>query len=586
MITEPLLSNPKGGITALLFIIANEALERLASFGLSTNMIMYLTREYGMDAASGAQILFLYSAAGNFMPIIGAFLADTYVGRYPMIGFGCITSLLVSLTFYASLLSFYFSPANLIPEARVPSCAQFSSKCNNEATTPQLLFLYFCLGLMSIGAGGIRSCSLAFGADQLRKRDSLKYAGILESFFSWYYVISSASVFISMTCLVYIQDALGWKVGFGVPVVLMILSTLSFFLASPIYVKPKAKANWLVGFARVLVASFRKRRIELCSQNPDELYHHRKGSALVVPSERIRFLNRACVITNPEEDLMPDGRASDPWCLCTVDQVEELKALIKVIPIWSTGMLVSVNVCQNSFLLLHASTMNRHITSKFEIPAGSFYAFLLLSSTIWIALYDRVIIPLASKIRGKPTRLGLKQKIGLGILVSAASMAVLAIIERVRRETAIREGISDNPDAATHMSAMWLLPFYFLLGFSEAMNGVGQNEFFYTELPKSMSSVASNLFSIGLSAASLVASFIVSVVRGFISGENQESWVSSSINKGHYDYYYWLLATLGFATFIYYLACSKAYGPCKGGKGHCWRFNVQDLSVFVLTLHS
>ncbi|KAB5514019.1 hypothetical protein DKX38_027925 [Salix brachista] len=47
-----------------------------------------------MDAASGAQILFLYSAAGNFMPIIGAFLADTYVVRYPMIGFGCITSLL------------------------------------------------------------------------------------------------------------------------------------------------------------------------------------------------------------------------------------------------------------------------------------------------------------------------------------------------------------------------------------------------------------------------------------------------------------------------------------------------------------
>ncbi|KAG6739391.1 hypothetical protein POTOM_056987 [Populus tomentosa] len=533
MITEPLLSSPKGGIRALFFIIANEALERLASFGLSTNMILYLTREYGMDAASGAQILFLYSAAGNFLPIIGAFLADTYVGRYPMIGFGCIASLLGMVLLWLT---------TIIPGATVPSCAQFSSRCSNDATTPQLLFLYFCLGLMSIGAGGIRSCSLAFGADQLSKRDSLKHAGILESFFSWYYVISSASVFISMTCVVYIQEAMGWKVGFGVPVVLMILSTLSFFLASPIYVKPKAKASWLIGFARVLVASFRKRRIELSSLDTDELYHHRKGSALVVPSERIRFLNKACVIKNPEEDLMPDGRASDPWCLCTVDQVEELKALIK------------------------ASTMNRHITSKFEIPAGSFYAFLLLSATMWIALYDRVIIPLASKITGKPTRLGLKQKIGIGILGSAASMAVLAIIERVRREIAIREGISDIPDAVTHMSAMWLLPFYFLLGFSEAMNGVGLNEFFYTELPKSMSSVASNLFSIGLSAASLVASFIVSNVRGFISEANQESWVSSNINKGHYDYYYWLLSGLGFANFIYYLACSKAYGPCKGGQ--------------------
>ncbi|KAL9376365.1 hypothetical protein Peur_030485 [Populus x canadensis] len=533
MITEPLLSSPKGGIRALFFIIANEALERLASFGLSTNMILYLTREYGMDAASGAQILFLYSAAGNFMPIIGAFLADTYVGRYPMIGFGCIASLLGMVLLWLT---------TIIPGATVPSCAQFSSICSNDATTPQLLCLYFCLGLMSIGAGGIRSCSLAFGADQLSKRDSLKHAGILESFFSWYYVTSSASVFISMTCIVYIQDTMGWKVGFGVPVVLMILSTLSFFLASPIYVKPKAKASWLIGFARVLVASFRKRRIELSWLDTDELYHHRKGSALVVPSERIRFLNNACVIKNPEEDLMPDGRASDPWSLCTVDQVEELKALIK------------------------ASTMNRHITSKFEIPAGSFYAFLLLSATMWIALYDRVIIPLASKITGKPTRLGLKQKIGIGILVSAASMAVLAITERVRRETAIREGISDIPDAVTHMSAMWLLPFYFLLGFSEAMNGVGLNEFFYTELPKSMSSVASNLFSIGLSAASLVASFIVSNVRGFISEANQDSWVSSNINKGHYDYYYWLLSSLGFANFIYYLACSKAYGPCKGGQ--------------------
>ncbi|KAJ6674129.1 PROTEIN NRT1/ PTR FAMILY 1.3 [Salix viminalis] len=403
MITEPLLSNQKGGITALLFIIANEALERLASFGLSTNMIMYLTREYGMDAASGAQILFLYSAAGNFMPIIGAFLADTYVGRYPMIGFGCITSLLNDLLKtldYVGILT-EINQTNvqgmvllwlttIIPEARVPSCAQFSSKCNNEATTPQLLFLYFCLGLMSIGAGGIRSCSLAFGADQLRKRDSLKYAGILESFFSWYYVISSASVFISMTCLVYIQDALGWK--------------------------PKAKANWLVGFAfEVLVASFRKRRIELCSQNPDELYHHGKGSALVVPSERIR----ACVITE----------------------------------------------------------------SRRRLDAG------------WESFGS-----MASLHRGSSGRAKSPNK-GLGIPVSAASHGRSAIIERVRRNRNRGKGFRIIPDATTHI------------------------------------------------------------------GENQESWVSSNINKGHYDYYYWLLATLGFATFIYYLACSKAYGPCKGGQG-------------------
>lgn len=73
----------------------NEAFERLASFGLLPNMILYLTGEYGMEAAEGAQILFFWSAATFFTSILGAFLADSYVGRYWMIGFGSITSLVV-----------------------------------------------------------------------------------------------------------------------------------------------------------------------------------------------------------------------------------------------------------------------------------------------------------------------------------------------------------------------------------------------------------------------------------------------------------------------------------------------------------
>lgn len=559
-IKEPLLSSSttKGGLRALVFIIVNEAFERLANYGLSTNLILYLTREYGIDAVNGAQILYLHSAATSFTPFIGAFLADTYVGRYFMIGFGCIACLLGVILLWLT---------TIIPGTRPPPCVQFHDSCES-ASTLQLLLLYSSLGLMAIGAGGIRSSSLAFGAEQLGKRDTLKRAGILESFFRWYYATVSVALFLAMTCILYIQDNMGWKVGFGIPVVLMILSTLSFFLASPIYVKSKAKAGWLDGFARVLVASFRNRSIKLSSQVSDDVYHHRKGSRLLVPSEKLRFLNKACVISNPKEDLIPDGRASNPWSLCTVDEVEELKSLIKVIPIWSTGVLMSINVLQHSFIVLQASTMDRHITSKFQVPAGSFTAFQLFSSVIWIALYDRVAIPLASKIRGKPTRLGLKQRIGIGILSSSAAMAALAIIESVRRKTAIKEGFSDDPNSVLHISALWLLLYFFITGFAEAFCGIGQNEFFYTELPKSMSSVASNLFEMGLSVSNLIASLLVTIVRNFFKGNDQESWLSSNINKGHYDYYYWLLAGLSLANFIYYRACSKAYGPCKGQEGN------------------
>ena len=77
---------------------ANEAFEGVASFGLRPNMILYLTREFGMQIASAANVLFLWSAATNFMPILGAYLADSYVGRYRMIGFGSIVSLMVTIS--------------------------------------------------------------------------------------------------------------------------------------------------------------------------------------------------------------------------------------------------------------------------------------------------------------------------------------------------------------------------------------------------------------------------------------------------------------------------------------------------------
>ncbi|CAN0907160.1 Protein NRT1/ PTR FAMILY 1.2 [Linum grandiflorum] len=90
-------TTPKGGFRTLPFIIVTDAFEKVATFGLMPNMILYLTREYGMENVQGVNVLFLWSAATNFTPLLGAFLADTYVGRFRMIAFGSIFSLLVRL---------------------------------------------------------------------------------------------------------------------------------------------------------------------------------------------------------------------------------------------------------------------------------------------------------------------------------------------------------------------------------------------------------------------------------------------------------------------------------------------------------
>lgn len=84
-----------GGVFA-----ANESFEKVASYGLLPNMILYLMKDYNLGFAKGNNVLFFWSAATNFMPLLGAFLADSYLGRFLTIGFGSIASFLVTLFFF------------------------------------------------------------------------------------------------------------------------------------------------------------------------------------------------------------------------------------------------------------------------------------------------------------------------------------------------------------------------------------------------------------------------------------------------------------------------------------------------------
>ncbi|CAN1824854.1 Protein NRT1/ PTR FAMILY 1.3 [Linum perenne] len=472
----------QGGLITMPFIIGNEAFEKVASYGVAPNMIMYLMKDYKMGVAKAANILFLWSAATNFMPLFGAFLSDSFLGRYLTITIGSFFTLLGTILLWLTAM---------LPQTKPPSVC--NTDCvNPTATAPQLALLFSALALMSIGAGGIRPCSLAFGADQVDNRaNPAKNKRILETFFGWYYASTALSVLIALTAVVYIQDRFGWRLGFGIPVILMFLSALLFLVASPFYVKHKATMRL----------------------------------------------------------------ATNPWRLCTVDQVEELKAIIKVIPIWSSGIMLSINTSQTSFPLLQASSMDRHLTSAFQIPAASYSMFLVVTIIVWVVLYDRAILPLASKLWGRPVKLSTKLRMGLGLVVSSLSMVAAATVENARRKKAIQEGV-------VNMSAMWLVPQYVLLGLAESLNAIGQIEFYYSEFPKSMSSIASCLFGVGMGVASLLSSVILSVVNKTTSKDGKQGWINDNINQARYDNYYWVLAIMGAVNVVYFLLCSWAYGAC------------------------
>ncbi|GAU14505.1 hypothetical protein TSUD_250470 [Trifolium subterraneum] len=296
--------------------------------------------------------------------------------------------------------------------------------------------------------------------------------------------------------------------------------------------------------------------LDLPPKNSDIWYFH-SGSNLVQPTDKARFLNKACIIKNRDKDLDTSGMAIDPWCLCTVRKVEELKAVIKILPIWSAGIILSMSISQHIFPVVQAGTMNR-VVLNLEIPATSFVAFGILTLTIWVAIYDRVLVPLLSKYaKGGLT---IKQRLGIGLMLSCLATAVAALVERKRRNEAIREGFINNPKGVVKMSAMWLVPQYCITGLAEAFNYIGQIEFYYSQFPKRMASIAIALFSLGMGAGNLLGSIIVKVVEDGTGGRGKISWLSSNLNQGHYDYYYALLTLLSFVNLFYFFLCSWAYG--------------------------
>ncbi|CAM0882588.1 unnamed protein product [Alopecurus aequalis] len=533
----------KGGFVALPFIVANEMLEKVAGFGLNTNMIMYLTKQYHLSNVTAGATLFVWAAAANFAPIPGALIADMYIGRFMAISLGSIACLTGIVFLWLSAM---------IPGARPTPCGV--GLVTEQCTPPgprHLAWLIAGFTFLSIGAGGIRPCSMAFGADQFSRHPKEQRSRILKAYFNAYYASIGVAFTVAVTVIVYVQDNVGWKAGFAVPMGLMMLSAVCFLLGSRLYVKEKGSKQMFSGIGAALVAAMKNYRVPLPVKTEDGVYHHLKDCKLTVPTDRLRFLNKACLIGSTGNDVAAsECPSSSERRLCTVDQVEQLKSAIRILPIWSSTVFLAQAMSQN-YAVLQANEMDRRV-GAFHVPGCSFTMFNMVTMSLWSGSYDRWIAPALRRVTGNPRGLTMKQRVGVGLLLATAAMAVSAGVEGTRRRLAL--------SGATAMSAFWLVPQFALMGLAEAFGVIGELEFFYTELPKSMASFSMALLYMALGVGNLVNSLIVKVVDDASRRGGRTSWLSSDLNAGHYDYYYWLLACLGALNFVYFLSCAWAYG--------------------------
>ncbi|KAL3748338.1 hypothetical protein ACJRO7_009557 [Eucalyptus globulus] len=530
-----------GGWRAIKYILGNESFEKLASMSLVSNITMYLRTEYNMGGILLVNVVNIWSGSSNITSLAGAFISDTYLGRFRTLLYGSSASLLGMLTMTLT--------------AGIPRL--HPSKCIGKSNCPQpqswqLCFLFAGLALLAIGAGGIRPCNIAFGADQFDTRTDEGRAQ-LESFFNWWYFSFTVALLIALTAVIYVQTNVSWVLGFAIPTACLGLSISIFLLGRKTYICKKPQGSIFVDMAKVLVAACWKRRQTLgpdweqlsYDPSPEE---SDQGVVKLTRTYRFRFLDKAALIIDPNE-LDGQGMSKNGWRLCSVQQVEQFKCLIGILPVWISGIACFIAMDQqNTFGILQAIQMNKSIGPHFKIPPAWMTLFSMIALSIWIFIYERIYIPRVRRIIKKDKRLTMQQRISTGIIMSILCMLVAGIVERKRRDSALSRGSYESP-----ITVALLLPQFVLSGMVEAFAAVALLEFLTTQMPESMRTVAGAIFFLSLSIASYIGSFLVNMIH-IITRKNRNSpWLGGhDLNKNRLENYYYIIAAVGAANFVYF----------------------------------
>ncbi|KAL7173248.1 hypothetical protein ACSBR2_032671 [Camellia fascicularis] len=543
---NPANKKKTGTWKACPYILGNECCERLAYYGMSSNLVLYFKHQLNQQSATAAKNQSDWSGTCYITPLIGAFLADAYLGRYWTIA---VFSIIYVIGMTLLTLS-----------ASVPGIKPFcyaKDDCNPTHTQSAVCFI--ALYLIALGTGGIKPCVSTYGADQFDDADETEKKQ-KSSFFNWFYFSINVGALVATSVLVWVQDNVGWGWGFGIPAVAMAIAVASFFSGTRLYRNQKPGGSPLTRICQVLVASVKKYRVRVPADKT-LLYETAdtesaiKGSRKIDHTKDFSFLDKAAVQKQSDHK----GGSINPWRLCSVTQVEELKGIVRLLPIFATGIIFSAVYNQMSnFFSLQGERMDTRVgNTNFRIPPPSLGIFDIFSVIFWVPVYDQIIVPVARRFTGHKRGLTQLQRMGIGLFISILSMLAAGTLELVRLGIVRRHDYYDRTEMP--MSIFWQVPQYFLVGCAEVFTFIGQLEFFYEEAPDAMRSLCSALSLATNALGSYLSSLLVTIVVSISAKNGNPGWIPDNLNYGHLDYFFWLLSVLSVLNLGVFILVAKWY---------------------------
>ncbi|XP_024380518.1 protein NRT1/ PTR FAMILY 8.1 [Physcomitrium patens] len=553
---ESTSSRKFGGWKTSPYILGNHALTTIAYYGVATNLVLYLTQILHEGNSSAAANYSNWLGTSYLTSLIGAFLGDAYWGRYR-------TAIIFSAINLSGMVILTLSVT--LPYLRPPPCPAAMAAIHEcpEPSVQQIGVFYFAIYSIALGAGGFQPCLSALGADQFDELDP-KESKQQKVFFSVYYLCLCAAALVSGSVIVYIEANVGWDWGFGISLGALVVGNFVLVLGSRLYRQHPPAGNPLARIAQVVVASIRKWQV-VAPKDDTLLYEVEdsdtsaiQGTRKIKRSHEFMFLDKAATASEAEKQAAPGSFS--PWRLVTVTQVEEVKFILRILPIWFCSIIFSAIYTQMlTLFIVQGATMDTRI-GRFNVPPASISLFDFISVLSWAPIYEWVLVPMARSYSGNERGFTGLQRMGIGLAVMTVAMVAAATIEIARLKTARIHGLLDAVDVPVPMSIFWQVPQYSLVGASEVFTYIGQLEFFYEQSPDGIRGLGSALALTTFGLGNFLSSILVTGVTKITSTGGSPGWIpAKNLNRGHLDYFYWFLAGLSTLNLALYIKCAQWY---------------------------
>ncbi|UPT74108.1 MAG: POT family MFS transporter [Elusimicrobiota bacterium] len=401
------------------YIVGNEACERFSFYGMRAILTVFMVNHLMMPKHEATAAYHLFVSACYFTPLIGAYIADRYWGKYKTI----MTLSIVYCVGHGVLALFPGSKTGL----------------------------YWGLGLIALGSGGIKPCVSTHVGDQFTDKNKHLIQKIYDIF---YFAINFGSFFSTLL----IPKMLVWygpEAAFGLPGILMAIATVVFWKGHPQYVNvPPTGKTGKPGFLAILWAAATGKR-------------------------------------KPGGDFF--SAAASKY---SAEDVEGARAVLDVCKVFATVTVFWALFDQHgSSWVLQAEQMNLDVFGvKWEASQISALNPIMVMALIPLfAAWGYPAIEKAFKTTMTPLR-----RMSLGMVIAATSFAGAALIQHAI-------------DGGGKPSVAWQFIPYLLITIAEIMISITGLEFAYTQAPRAMKSTIMSFFFLTIFFGNVLTAYVSAI---------------------------------------------------------------------------